>query len=74
MLLAWSIWSWELYIFAHLGTAFLIASLIGTPGCEMRAFHDLFSRVTGIATKEHACPVGPLRPIDDWEIGRPWMA
>ena len=73
-LLAWSIWSWELYLFTHLGGAFLIASLVGTPGCEMRAFHDLFTRVTGIVTKEHVCPVGPLRPIDEWETGRPWMS
>jgi hypothetical protein len=50
--------------------AFIIATLIGTPGCEMRAFHDLYSRLTGIPTKEHYCPVGPLHPIDQWEAGR----
>ena len=72
-LLAGSIWGWEMYLFTHLGSAFLIASIIGTPGCEMRAFHDLFSRVTGIATNEHYCPVGPLNPIDEWEMHRPWM-
>ena len=44
----------------------------GTPGCEMRAFHDLFSRLTGIQTKEHYCPVGPLHPIDQWEIKQAW--
>ncbi len=68
--LARSIWSWELYVFGHLGTAFLIAAIIGTPGCEMRAFHDLFSRLTGAPTKEHYCPVGPLHPIDQWEVRR----
>ena len=67
MFLAWSVWSWELYLFSHLGVAFIIAAVIGTPGCEMRAFHDLYSRVTGIPTKEHFCPVGPLHPIDQWE-------
>jgi hypothetical protein len=66
-LLARSIWIWELYIFSHLGLAFIIAGVIGTPGCEMRAFHDLYSRLTGVPTKEHYCPVGPLRPIDEWE-------
>lgn len=66
-LLALSIWVWELYIFSHLGLAFLFAAVIGTPGCEMRAFHDLYSRLTGIATKEHICPVGPLHAIDLWE-------
>jgi len=62
-LLARSIWVWELYIFSHLGLAFIIAGAIGTPGCEMRAFHDLYSKLTGVPTKEHYCPVGPLHPI-----------
>ena len=69
-LLARIIWGWELYLFAHLGIAFVIAGVIGTPGCEMRAFHDLYSRTTGIPTKEHYCPVGPLHPIDQWEARR----
>jgi hypothetical protein len=68
--LARAIWSWELYLFAHLGTAFVISGLIATPGCEMRAFHDLYSRITGKLTKEHYCPVGPLHPIDQWESRR----
>lgn len=67
-LLARSIWIWEMYIFSHLGLAFIIAGVIGTPGCEMRAFHDLYSRVTGAPTKEHYCPVGPLHAIDQWEV------
>jgi hypothetical protein len=68
--LARAVWAWEVYLFSHLGAAFIIATLIGTPGCEMRAFHDLYSRLTGIPTKEHYCPVGPLHPIDQWEAGR----
>ena len=68
--LARAVWGWEVYLFSHLGGAFLISSLIGTPGCEMRAFHDAFSRLTGIPTKEHYCPVGPLHPIDQWEARR----
>ena len=69
-LLARSIWIWELYIFSHLGLAFIISGVILTPGCEMRAFHDLYSRLTGVPTKEHYCPVGPLHPIDQWEARR----
>ena len=69
--LARSIWVWELYVFGHLGLAFLIAAVFGTPGCEMRAFHDLYSRLTGVPTKEHYCPVGPLHPVDKWEAQRP---
>ena len=68
--LARSIWIWELYVFSHLGLAFIIAGAIGTPGCEMRAFHDLYSRLSGVPTKEHYCPVGPLHPIDQWEARR----
>jgi hypothetical protein len=66
-LLAYVIWGWELYVFSHLGLAFIVSSVIGTPGCEMRAFHDLYSRLTGNPTKEHFCPIGPLHPIDQWE-------
>jgi len=68
--LAHSIWLWEFYVFTHLGLAFLVAGIIATPGCEMRAFHDLYSRMTGNATKEHYCPVGPLHSIDQWGAGR----
>ena len=68
--LAHAIWGWEMYLFLHLGIAFVLAAVIGTPGCEMRALHDLYSRITGIPTKEHYCPVGPLHPIDQWEARR----
>lgn len=67
LLLARSTWLWELYVFSHLGVAFVIASLIGTPGCEMRAFHDLYARLSGVPAKEHECPIGPLAPVDRWE-------
>ena len=58
---------WLLYIFTHLGLAFTLSAVIATPGCEMRAFHHLYSLITGIPTKEHFCPVGPLQAIDNWE-------
>ena len=65
--LARAIWGWELYLFSHLGLAFMVSGIIATPGCEMRAFHDLFSRLAGIPAKEHYCPIGPLNSIDQWE-------
>ena len=68
--LAGGIWIWELYLYSHLGLSFLLAAIIATPGCEMRAFHDLFTRLTGVPTKEHYCPVGPLHPVDQWEAKR----
>jgi len=69
-LLAHTIHAWELYVFSHLGLAFLFAAAIGTPGCEMRAFHHLYSNITGKPTKEHHCPIGPLSSIDRWEAAR----
>ena len=66
-LFAHMIWDWELYLFTHLGLAFLVSGIIATPGCEMRAFHDLYSRLTGLPAKEHYCPIGPLHSIDQWE-------
>jgi hypothetical protein len=69
-LLARVIWVWELYLFSHLGFAFVISSIIGSVGCEMRAFHELYSRFTGVPTKEHYCPIGPLHSIDQWENER----
>ena len=69
-LLARTIWGWEIYLFSHLGAAFVLAAVIATPGCEMRAFHHLYTLLTGTPTKEHRCPVGPLQPIDQWEASR----
>ena len=69
-ILAQAIWVWELYIFAHLGLSFLLSALLGTAGCEMRAIHDLWAKLTGSQAREHHCPVGPLRSIDRWESGR----
>jgi hypothetical protein len=69
-LFARAAWIWELYLFAHLGLSFALSAVIGTPGCEMRAIHDLYSRITGNPTKEHYCPIGPLHPIDQWEARR----
>ena len=65
--------AWLLYIFTHLRIAILIAGIIGSPGCEMRAFHNLYTRITGTPTKEHYCPVGPLHPIDQWESNQAWL-
>jgi len=69
-LLALVIWVWELYVFSHLGFAFVISGLVGSPGCEMRAFHFLYSHLSGKQTREHYCPIGPLHSIDQWEAGR----
>ncbi len=61
---------WLLYIFCHLGLAFILSAITGSPGCEMHTFHHLYTIITGKPTKEHYCPVGPLHPIDQWEAAR----
>ena len=61
---------WMAYLYTHLGMSFVLSAVIATPGCEMRAFHHLFSLITGKPTKEHHCPIGPLSPIDRWESKR----
>ena len=68
--LAHTLWFWEVYLFSHLGLSFLLSAIIATPGCEMRAIHDAYSRLTGKPTKEHYCPIGPLSSIDAWESNR----
>jgi len=70
VLLARMMWIWLFYLSIHLGLSFLLSAVLGTPGCEMRALHDLYSRLSGNPTKEHYCPVGPLSAIDRWETSR----
>ena len=57
---------WMVYWSLHLGGSFVLAALIATPGCEMRAVPHLTSLITGHAAKEHYCP-GFIDPLDRWE-------
>lgn len=67
--LGWTILLWLLYESLHLGTSFVVAAALATPGCEMRALPDLWSRLTGTSAAEHYCP-GFLDGIDRWERAR----
>jgi len=67
LVLARTLWALELYVFTHLGLSFVLAALLATPGCEMRAAQHLYSKLTGMPAKEHHCPIGPLNGIDKWE-------
>ena len=49
-LLAHAVCAWEIYLLSLLVGAFLIASVIGPPGRELRAFLHLFTRITDIPT------------------------
>lgn len=62
----WFVYIWMAYVTGHLGIAFLLAGLLGTPGCEMRSIPHLYTKLTGHETKEHYCP-GHLDKLDIWE-------
>ena len=64
--LGWFVYIWITYVSGHLGISFLLAALLATPGCEMRAIPHLYMLVTGRETKEHYCP-GHLDKLDKWE-------
>jgi len=64
---------WLAYLYAHLGFSFLLAAVLGTPGCEMRAIADLRGQLRGVQAAEHYCPVGIMQPLDNWEARQPWM-
>lgn len=64
---------WLAYLYTHLGLSFLLATLLGTPGCEMRAFADLGGHLKGVRAAEHHCPVGIMQPLDNWEARQSWM-
>ena len=70
MLLGGSMVLWMAYFYAHLGISFVLAAILATPGCEMRAIPELFGRLTNRDTKEHHCPSSLISGIDRWEASR----
>lgn len=60
---------WLIVINLPLGVAFVLAALLGTPGCEMRSFNHLIARLAGKDPTEHFCP-GGIDRIDHWEARR----
>jgi hypothetical protein len=65
-----ALWIWLVYFYAHLGISFLLAAIIATPGCEMRAIPELAGKLTGRPVAEHRCPAAILTQIDKWEPRR----
>lgn len=55
-----------IYVHGHMGICHVIAALIATPGCEMRAIPQVWSKITRSNTEFHVCP-GMWSKIDDWE-------
>lgn len=64
--LGWAVLVWYVYVFGHLGISFLLAAILATPGCEMRAIPHLWTIATGRQTLEHVCP-GHIARVDEWE-------
>lgn len=50
----------------YLGTSHVLAALIATPGCEMRAIPHLAALVRGKSTEAVVCP-GHWSAVDTWE-------
>lgn len=61
---------WMGYFYAHLGISFVLAAMLGTPGCEMRAIPELLGKVSNREIKEHHCPSTIITGIDRWERNR----
>lgn len=64
---AWFIIVWLTYVYAHLALSFVLAAILATPGCEMRALPQLVAIVSGRPLMVHHCPVDLLSRIDAWE-------
>jgi hypothetical protein len=62
----WIVVPWMVYTFGHLGISFVLAAILSTPGCEMRAIPHLMGRISGRPRAEHYCP-GFLDGLDRWE-------
>ena len=60
---------WLLYVYGHLGLSLVLAAILRTPGCEMRAIPHLWTLLTGRSSREHFCP-GVFDPLDRWERER----
>ena len=64
--LGWVVFALTVYTLGHLGISFVLAALLGTPGCEMCSIPDLIGKATGRTALEHHCP-GCITPLDNWE-------
>lgn len=64
------LFAWLTYFYGHLGLSFVVASVLATPGCEMRAIPELVGRMTGHGSAEHHCPSPLITKIDEWERQR----
>lgn len=58
--------AWISFTLGWLAISFVLAAVLRTPGCEMRALPHLWARLTNTGERVAPCP-GPLQPLDEWE-------
>ena len=57
------LWTWFVALTALLGVAHLLAAALATPGCEMRSYMHLGTRLRGGDVNAVTCPGG----VDRWD-------
>lgn len=64
VLLVGIFWTW-----IHIGIAFLLSGLIGSPGCELVAYHVIYAKLRKRPYKDQPCPVpwSPIHFLDEFE-------
>ncbi len=57
------------FMYGYIGTAFVLATILATPGCETSSFRHLISRFRGRELEAAACSA-LLERMDAWEAQR----
>ncbi len=75
--LTWLLYGLDVGLVIVATIAFLVAVVLGTPGCEMGGLAELIRRLRGDSNAEGPeamwC-IGGLHRVDEWEAGKPWRA
>jgi hypothetical protein len=67
--LGWLVLGMSVFALGYLGISHVLAALIGTPGCEMRAVSHLMASLRGESVEAVVCP-GHWDWVDRAEVGR----
>ncbi len=59
----------QTWVLGALALGYLLAAILGTPGCELRSYQHLASLVSDKAAEPTFCAAG-LDSLDAWEAGR----
>lgn len=64
-------WAWQILFAGLLGPAFLVASILRTPGCEMRSYAHLVANLRGRDPEPSLCP-GWIDRLDGVRLFGKW--